>query len=238
MSSELEPQREQRSVSEMRGLLAEMGVLSALGAGAATETAEAAKETAGGSKAWNESLGFISARYVQDRCLELLSVVSGAPVVPWVPWVPRVPVVPVEGGRVSKVLTAHLDELRGKLGKAAEWEEAWSPWNDRDVPKFEDDRRAARWAVLGQYKTMFPEVKELVNRLVPPTVPGLTWTQTRAALRKQTQPEIKLLGRVTQTRGAQASDELAVALSALLTALHQYFDRYINTKKVMTWTDA
>ena len=139
---------------------------------------------------------------------------------------------------MSKVLTAHLDGLRGKLGNAAEWEEAWSPWNDRDVPKFEDDRRAARWAVLGQYKTMFPQVKELVNSLVPPTVPGLTWTQTREALRKQTQPEIKRLGWVTQTRGAQASDALAVALSALLTALHQYFDRYINTKKVMTWTDA
>jgi hypothetical protein len=236
MSSVLESHREQSSVSAMRGLLAEMGGLSALGAEAATETAEAAKETAGGSKAWNESLGFISARYVQDRCLELLSVVSGAPVVPWVPWVPRVPVVPVEGGRVSKVLTAHLDELRGKLGNAAEWEEKWSPLNDRDVPKFEEDRKAARRAVLGQYKTMFPEVKELVNSLVPTT--GLTWTQTREALRKQTQPEIKRLGWVTQTRGAQASDALAVALSALLTALHQYFDRYINTKKVMTWTDA
>jgi len=206
MSSELEPQREQRSVSEMRGLLAEMGGLSA----------EAAKETAGGSKAWNESLGFISARYVDDRCKELLTVVA------------------VEA--LDGPLTEHLKELESRLHTAANWEEAWEPLDDRDIPKFKEDRKAARWAVLGQYETMFPMVKTFVNSLVPPT--GLTWTQTRAALRKQTQPEILRMGFVTQTRGAQASDALAVALSALLTALHQYFDRYINTKKVMTWTDA
>ncbi len=76
MSSELESQREQRSVGAMRGLLAEMGGLSALGAKAATEAAEAATETAGGSKAWNEYAGFISARYVDDRCKELLKVVA------------------------------------------------------------------------------------------------------------------------------------------------------------------
>jgi hypothetical protein len=180
------------------------------------ETVE--KETAGGSKAWNESLGFISARYVEDRCLELLKVVA---------------VEALEGA-----LTEHLKELGGRLRTAANWEEAWSPLDDRDIPEFEDHRRAARSAVLKQYETMFPQVKHFVNSLVPPTVPGLTWTQTRAALRKQTQPEIKRLGMVTQTRGAQASDELAVALSALLTALHRYFDRYINTNKVMTWTDA
>ncbi len=141
---------------------------------------------------------------------------------------------------MSKALTDHLNKLQKKLGTAAAWEEAWYPLDDREHAAFEQSRRDSRWAVLGQYETMFPEVKELVNSLVPPTVPGLTWTQTRAALRKQTQPEIKIkrLGLVTQTRGAQASDELAVAMSALLTALHQYFDRYINTKKVMTWTDA
>ena len=135
-------------------------------------------------------------------------------------------------------MTDHLKKLQRKLGKAAEWEEAWSPLDDRDIPKFEEDRRAARWAVLEQYQQMFPAVKKFVQFYVPPTVPGLTWEQTRAALRKQTQPEIKLLGRVAQTRGARDSDALAVALSALLTALNQYFDRYINTKKVMTWTDA
>ncbi len=166
------------------------------------------------------SLGFISARYVQDRCVELLSVVS------------------VESLRVSKALTAHLYELDRKLAAAATGEAAWYPLDDRKHADFEQWLRDNRWAVLAQYQTMFPEMKKLVNSLVPPTVPGLTWTQTRAALRKQTQPEIKRLGLVTQTRGAKASDELAVALSALLTAIHRYFDRYINTKKVMTWTDA
>jgi hypothetical protein len=165
-------------------------------------------------------LGFISARYVQDRCKELLKVVA-------------VQALEAEPG----ALTKHFHELQKKLRTAADWEEAWYPLSDQKHEQFEQDRKDARWAVLGQYKTMFPQVKHFVNSLVPPTVPGLTWTQTRAALRKQTQPEIKLLGRVTQTRGAQASDELAVALSALLTALHQYFDRYINTKTVMTWTD-
>ena len=212
MSSEQQVHwREHRRASEMRGLLAELGGLSALAASGATETA-------GGSTAWNESLGFISARYVEDRCLELLNVVT---------------VQALEGA-----LTDHLNELSLKLGQAADWEEAWYPLSDQKHAKFEQDRIDARWAVLRQYQTMFPAVKKFVNFLVPPTVPALTWTQTREALREQTQPEIKRLGWVTQTRGAMASDELAVALSALLTALHQYFDRYRHTKTVMTWTDA
>jgi hypothetical protein len=190
----------------MRGLLAQMGGLSAKA------------ETAGGSKTWNESLGFMSARYVEDRCKELLTVVAAQA---------------LEGD-----LTKEFTELQKTLHTAADWEEAWAPLDDRDIEKFEQDRINARWAVLGQYEKMFPAVKEFVKFYVPPTVPGLTWEQTRAALRKQTQPEIKRLGWVTQTAGAMASDELAVALSALLTALHQYFDSYRHTKTVKTWTDA
>jgi hypothetical protein len=198
-------------IGQMRGLLAEMGGLSALGV-------SGAPETAGGSKTWNESLGFIRARYVEDRCKELLKVVAE---------------LALEDG-----LTPALKELQKTLHHAADWEEAWYPLSDQKHEKFEQDQIDARWAVLRQYEKMFPAVKKFVDFLVPPTVPGLTWTQTRAALRERTQPEIKRLGWVTQTRGAMASDELAVALSALLTALHQYFDRYRHTKTVMAWTDA
>jgi hypothetical protein len=199
----------QAGIAYMRGLLSEMGGLSALGASGGT-----VEQTAGGSKVWNESLGFISAGYVKDRCVELLS---------------------VEDDRVPQALTDHLDELERKLAAAATGEAAWYPLDDRLHSDHEQTLRDNYWAVYDQYQAMFPEVQKLVNSLVPPT--GLTWKQTRAALRKQTQPEIKRLVFVTQTGGVKASDELAVALSALLTAVHQYLDRYINTKKLMTWTD-
>ena len=71
---------------------------------------------------------------------------------------------------------------------------------------------ASRSEVYYTFKDALPEVKKAVKSFG--VRDGLDWEQTRAELRRKTQNELK-------------TNAYAVALSAFLTAMHQYLARYI-----------
>jgi hypothetical protein len=92
----------------------------------------------------------------------------------------------------------------------------------------EKRHKEGRTKIFSLYTQMLPAVQAEVQRFVK-TV-GLTWTQTRAELRKLTQQESWTLGVRTQQSGRLAGDTYVVALSTFLTAIHKYLRRHGKTE--------
>ena len=189
-------------IAHMRRLLGEMRRLSAA-AEAPTKLEGAGDVLLGAAKVYHEDMGFMSAGWLTHLCHELLS----------------------RGGEgVSDNLRYQVLRLQQRLQKV-ESVEQWTP-NKRDADDLKAMQPGCRWAVYYQYKAMLSEVRKAVESFV--TTEGLNWEQMRAELTKRTHRGSTMVGFVTSKSGDLASDTFAVALSAFLTGIHTYLNRYIN----------
>jgi hypothetical protein len=157
-------------IGHMRGLLAEMGGLSAQApaprAQEGDENGSLVNLLLAGQRTWNETLGWTGPNYVRTKCVELLSVGSGV-----LPDALRDALL-----RVERV----LDEADGIQ------REGVSPSEEAS-----HKRRASesRWKVYEEFKKALSEVKQTVKSFG--VRDGLAWDQTRAELRRKTQKELK-----------------------------------------------
>ncbi len=198
-------------IAHMRGLLGEMGRLGACSRVDCAHVGEAPMSQAGlldtMYNGWNDNLGFTSAGYVWNKCWELLR---------------------LGGGQIPKDLKKDLYTLYHALRDADADEFEWTEDNPEKRQAQKESHEAGRMKIFDLYTQMLQAVQAEVLRFV--TTVGLTWTQTRAELRKLTQKETSTLGMRTQQSGRLADDTHAVALSAFLTAIHKYLKRHGKTK--------
>ena len=165
----------------------------------------------------NDTLDFMTASWVWDRCNDLSNVLQH---------------MTTDERKKYWTLECDLHTLMRDLRKAASSEASSPDGTVGSKPRLEARRSQDMWEVFEQYKAMFIYLQKFVKIFVP--TDGLDWQQTREELERKTQ-HTKMMG--LQQAGELASNNFAVALSALLSAIHKYLYRYVSKKTLMELTD-